>query len=263
MPVNCGAIPQELVDSVLFGHKKGAFTGATSDKPGVFEQADGGTLFLDEFGELEPGVQVRLLRVLQEGTFIPVGGSKEQKVDVRLITATHRNLMEAVADGSFREDLFYRVAVGVLHLPPLREREGDLSLLADRLIKTMGARDPALKHKKISPEAKNLILRHPWRGNVRELQSTLLRAALWCPDERITAADIRQALFHMPEKEEDLLSRDISQGIDLQGIIGDLAAHYIRRALEHSGHNKTRAAQLLGLKNYQTLNNWMEKYSIK
>lgn len=263
VPVNCGAIPQELVDSVLFGHKKGAFTGATSDKPGVFEQADGGTLFLDEFGELEPGVQVRLLRVLQEGTFIPVGGSKEQKVDVRLITATHRNLMEAVADGSFREDLFYRVAVGVLHLPPLREREGDLSLLADRLIKTMGARDPALKHKKISPEAKNLILRHPWRGNVRELQSTLLRAALWCPDERITAADIRQALFHMPEKEEDLLSRDISQGIDLQGIIGDLAAHYIRRALEHSGHNKTRAAQLLGLKNYQTLNNWMEKYSIK
>ena len=262
VPVNCGAIPPELVDSVLFGHKKGAFTGATADKPGVFEQANGGTLFLDEFGELEPSVQVRLLRVLQEGAFVPVGGIKEQKVDARLITATHRNLMEAVANGSFREDLFYRVAVGVLHLPPLREREGDLSLLADTLIKAVSAHDPLLGRKNISPDAKNLILKHSWRGNVRELQSTLLRAALWCQGDCIVADDIRRALFHMPERETGVMDKDVSQGIDIQEIIGDVVGAYIRKALEKSGQNKTRAAQLLGLKNYQTLNNWMEKYGI-
>lgn len=262
VPVNCGAIPIELVDSVLFGHKKGAFTGALADKPGLFEQANGGTLFLDEFGELEPSIQVRLLRVLQEGTFVPVGGTKEQRSDIRLITATHRNLIESVANGNFREDLFYRVAVGVLHLPPLREREGDLSLLAESLIKAMSIHDSIFKHKKISPDAKNLIIQHSWRGNVRELQSTLLRAALWCQGDDITAADVRQALFHMPERETRLMDKDVSQGIDIQEIIGDVAAVYIRKALEHSGQNKTRAAKLLGLKNYQTLNNWMEKYSI-
>lgn len=262
VPVNCGAIPGELVDSVLFGHKKGAFTGATSDKPGVFEQADGGTLFLDEFGELEPSVQVRLLRVLQEGRFAPVGGTKEQKVDVRLITATHRNLMEAVANGSFREDLFYRVAVGVLHLPPLREREGDLSLLTDTLIKAMSAHDSILDDKKISPDAKNIILQHPWRGNVRELQSTLLRAALWCQGGVITAADIRQALFHMPERETGLLNRDVSQGIDIQALCDDLMRHYIPLALDASQGKKTRAAELLGFNNYQTLENKMKKLNM-
>lgn len=262
IPVNCGAIPLELVDSVLFGHKKGAFTGATSDRSGVFEQANGGTLFLDEFGELEPSVQVRLLRVLQEGKFVTVGGTKEIHVDVRLITATHRNLMEAVSEGTFREDLFYRVAVGVLHLPPLREREGDLSLLADKLMEAMSESDSSLKDKNISPEAKNIIIGRSWRGNVRELQSTILRAALWCQGNSITAEDMRQALFKMPEKELNMLEQDVSQGIDIQGIMGDVAAEYIRQALEVSNHNKTRAAQLLGLKNYQTLNNWMEKYGI-
>lgn len=260
--VNCGAIPTELVDSILFGHKKGAFTGATSDEPGVFQQASGGTLFLDEFGELQPSVQVRLLRVLQDGSFRPVGSTEEQEVDIRLITATHRNLMETVADGTFREDLFYRVAVGVLHLPPLREREGDLSLLADILLAALSEKDLGLKHKNISPNAKNIILSHPWRGNVRELQSTLLRSALWCQGETITASDIRQALFQMPEKEPDILEMDVSQGVDIHSIIGEVASSYIRRTLEYTGHNKTRAAKMLGLKNYQTLNNWMERYRI-
>jgi transcriptional regulator with PAS, ATPase and Fis domain len=260
--VNCGAIPTELVDSILFGHKKGAFTGATSDEPGVFQQASGGTLFLDEFGELEPSLQVRLLRVLQDGSCRPVGGIDEQEVDIRLITATHRNLLEAVADGTFREDLFYRVAVGVLHLPPLREREGDLLLLADILLAVLAEKDTGLKHKNISPNAKNIILSHPWRGNVRELQSTLLRSALWCKGETITENDIRQALFQMPEKESGILEKDVSQGVDIQGIMGDVARCYIRRTLEYTGHNRTRAAKLLGLKNYQTLNNWMERYGI-
>ena len=261
--VNCGAIPPELVDSVLFGHKKGAFTGAVADRAGVFQQAHGGTLFLDEFGELKPDVQVRLLRVLQEGTFTPVGGSQEQAVDVRLITATHRNLMVEVALGHFREDLFYRVAVGVLHLPPLREREGDLLLLADTLLAGIGSQDVSLKHKKISSEAKNLILRHSWRGNVRELQATLLRAALWCQGELITKADIDQSLFKVPQQDADVMSMDVSQGIDIQEIISRIAAHYVRGALAVTGQNKTRAAALLGLKSQQTLSNWIEKYGIE
>jgi transcriptional regulator with PAS, ATPase and Fis domain len=262
VPVNCGAIPPDLVDSMLFGHKKGAFTGAASDKPGVFAQADGGTLFLDEFGELDPSVQVRLLRVLQEGSFTPLGASKELCVNVRLITATHRNLMEKVSDGTFREDLFYRIAVGVLHLPPLREREGDLTLLAKRVLKAIGEKDSGLKDKKISPEAMNIILRHPWRGNVRELQSSLLRAALWCHTDMIQAEDMRQSLFLMPERSSGIMTQDISQGIDLKEIVDNVARHYIPLALDAAQGKKTRAAQLLGLNNYQTLSNWMEKLDI-
>lgn len=261
--LNCGAIPSELIDSVLFGHKKGAFTGAVADRVGIFQQADGGTLFLDEFGELTPDVQVRLLRVLQEGTFTPVGANKEHKVDVRLITATHRNLMQEVTQGRFREDLFYRIAIGVLHLPPLRDREGDLLLLAEALLVGLGHQDPSLNDKKLSTEAKNLILLHPWRGNVRELQSTLLRAALWCQGEFISVADIDQALFKLPQQDSDPMSMDVSQGIDIQDLISRVASHYIRQALELSGQNKTRAANLLGLSSQQTLTNWMAKHGIK
>ncbi|HBO4050763.1 TPA: sigma-54-dependent Fis family transcriptional regulator [Pseudomonas aeruginosa] len=261
--VNCGAIPPELIDSTLFGHRKGAFTGAVENRTGVFQQADGGTLFLDEFGELAPDAQVRLLRVLQEGVVTPVGGSQEVRVDVRLITATHRNLMQAVAEGGFREDLFYRAAIGVLHLPPLREREGDLLMLADSLLSRIAAGDASLKGKKVSAEAKNLILSHPWRGNVRELQSTLLRAALWCPGDVIGAADIEQAMFQLPREQKCLMSQDVSQGIDLQEIISEVAGHYLRQALKITGKNKTRAASLLGLKSQQTLSNWMDKYGIE
>ena len=261
--VNCGAIAPELIDSTLFGHKKGAFTGAIADRPGVFQQAHGGTLFLDEFGELTPDVQVRLLRVLQEGTFTPVGSNQEFKVDVRLITATHRNLMQEVAQGRFREDLFYRIAVGVLHLPPLREREGDLLLLSEALLAGIASQDTSLGDKKISAEAKNLILQHPWRGNVRELQSTLLRAALWCQGDLITAHDIEQALFKLPQAQADVLAMDVTQGIDLQQVIAEVAGHYLRKALTLTGNNKTRAASLLGLKSQQTLSNWMDKYGIE
>lgn len=261
--VNCGAFPADLIDSILFGHRKGAFTGASGDREGVFQQADGGTLFLDEFGELEPAVQVRLLRVLQEGSFTPVGGSKECRVDVRIVAATNRDLMQLVAEGSFREDLFYRVAVGVLHLPPLREREGDLNLLTDRIMADIAARDSHLEGKKISVEARNLILRHPWPGNMRELHSTLLRAALWSQTDSIEAADLRQALFQMPEKERDLLGRDLSKGVDIQGLCDDIWRHYIPRALDATHGNKTRAAALLGLNNYQTLTNLMEKLGLK
>lgn len=262
VPVNCGAIPPELVDSTLFGHVKGAFTGAVSHYDGVFKQADGGTLFLDEFGELPLSVQVRLLRVLQSGEFTRVGDSQLTKVDVRIIVATNRDLSAEVAAGRFREDLFYRVAVGVLKLPPLRQRTGDISPLADFLLAEIHKEFDQVEHKKISPDARNLILKQPWRGNIRELQSTLLRAVLWCSGSKITAQDIQQALFALPDSHEGLLDRDISQGIDIQEIIFVIAQHYIPRALEQAGGNKTKAAELLGLGSYQTLNNWIEKYNI-
>lgn len=261
--LNCGAIPPELIDSTLFGHRKGAFTGAVENRVGVFQQADGGTLFLDEFGELTADAQVRLLRVLQDGVITPVGSSQQVQVNVRLITATHRNLMQSVAERRFREDLFYRVAVGVLHLPPLREREGDLLLLADALLGETAKQDDTLGGKKISAEAKNLILRHPWRGNVRELQSALLRAALWCRGDLIETGDIEQALFQMPQDGHAEQLESFSQNIDLQGIIADTARRYLRQALKVTGHNKTRAASLLGLKSQQTLTNWMSKYDVE
>jgi transcriptional regulator with PAS, ATPase and Fis domain len=261
--VNCGAFPADLIDSVLFGHTKGAFTGAMADRAGVFEQADAGTLFLDEFGDLELPVQVRLLRVLQDGTFTPVGGTKEKQVNVRVIAATNKNLMAEVSEGRFREDLFYRIAVGVLHLPPLRERQGDVSLLADALLSAIGEADTHLKDKEISVEARNVILKQSWQGNVRELHSTLLRACLWSQGATIKASDIDRALFHMPERAVGILGRDIAQGIDINEIISDVSAHYIERALAECGGNKSKAAGLLGLKNYRTLNNWMEKYGVE
>ncbi|CBJ80616.1 hypothetical protein XBJ2_730007 [Xenorhabdus bovienii str. Jollieti] len=261
--INCGAIPPELVDSTLFGHCKGAFTGAVSNSKGVFEQADGGTLFLDEFGELKPDVQVRLLRVLQEGVITPVGASEPVKVNVRLITATHSDLMQEVGKGRFRADLVYRIAVGVLHLPPLREREGDILLLADTLLQGISEQDQSLQNKQLSVEAKNFILRCPWRGNVRELHSTLLRAAIWSPDAVITADDIKEALFMIPEEQQGTSLVDILEGIDLQKVISKIANDYLYRALEVTGNNKTHAAQLLGLKSQQTFTNWLKKHQIE
>ncbi len=260
--LNCGAIPCELVDSILFGHVKGAFTGAVGDKKGVFDDAHGGTLFLDEFGELTPPTQVRLLRVLQEGTFLPVGGNKERKVDVRIITATHQNLFDLVSKGSFREDLFYRVAVGVLNLPPIREREGDLLLLAEHLICELKATEPSLQDKKLSISAKNFIVKQSWRGNVRELHSTLMRAFLWASNNVIEQTDIEEAMFTPKPQAAEIMSHDIAKGIDIKGLMDELAKEYITRALVHTGQNKKKAAKLLGLKNYQTLNNWMEKYQL-
>jgi transcriptional regulator with PAS, ATPase and Fis domain len=262
IPVNCGAFPPELIDSMLFGHKKGAFTGAIADKPGYFEQANGGTLFLDEFGELEPAVQVRLLRVLQDKTFTRVGDTKEQASDFRLIAATNKNLIEEVADGNFREDLFYRVAVGVLHLPPLRERNGDLLFLAESLLDAMKTEYPLLESKNISPSGKNVIQQHRWPGNIRELKSTLLRAALWASGDEVTGDDVQQALFKTAGKQEPIMGRDVSQGIDIQSLMDEVESCYIARALQHTAGQKTRAAELLGYNNHQTLSNKMKKLGI-
>lgn len=266
LSINCGAIPTELIDSTLFGHVKGAFTGASSNKQGVFEKAEGGTLFLDEFGELPLDAQVRLLRVLQDGTYLPVGSAQENIADVRIIVATNKNLVDEIAEGRFREDLFYRIAIGIINLPPVRERKGDKWLLAEYLLEQINrdaANQPGYKDKNISTKAKKLILNSNWPGNVRELHATLLRASLWGVENKISESDIKEAMLVTPQKGAQILGRDIDQGIDINDIIKEVSVHYIQRAMAVSGGSKKRAAELLKLKNYQTLNNWMEKYNIK
>jgi transcriptional regulator with PAS, ATPase and Fis domain len=265
--VNCGAIPKELIDSTLFGHKKGAFTGAVSDQQGVFEAANGGTLFLDEFGELPLDAQVRLLRVLQEGSLNRVGDRKLISVDVRIICATNKDLMKAISEGHFREDLFYRIAVGVINLPPIKDRSGDLTLLAKALLKQieqqMGLVDSKLVGKKLSPKANNLILSHSWPGNVRELHSTLLRAYLWSQGKSISEQDLKEAMFSQQSNEADVLSHDLSEALDLQGVLDKVEEHYTRLAWDKTAGKKKKAAELLGLSSYQNYSNRLEKYGIK
>lgn len=267
--VNCGAISKELAESEFFGHVKGAFTGAHSNRQGYFKSAHNGTLFLDEIGELPLELQVKLLRTLQEKEVIPVGSSKPKKINVRIVAATNRNLIHEVGKGNFREDLFYRIAVAVIQLPPLRERSGDLSLLTDHLIKNINkesALEPNWKHKKISTNARNLMLQYHWSGNIRELKNTLIRASIWSNSEKIDAEDIKDAILETPMSKNDtdgIFDLDLSKGIDLQKIINKITYHYLCKAMEKAGGNKTRAAELLGLKSYQTMNNWLEKFKPK
>ena len=264
--VNCGAIPAELVESELFGHEKGAFTGADRKKTGYFEAANGGTLLLDEVGELSPPAQVKLLRVLQEGEVIRVGATTPLKVDVRIIAATNRTLTEEIAAGRFREDLFYRLAVVRLRLPPLRERKGDLSLLIDRLLKEINddlAQEPGYEHKKLSPGARNILISHPWPGNVRELLNTLQQAAFWTSGATIRSEDVREALLPAIGKEESkILGRPLGDDLNLPDLLASVARHYLTRALDETQGNKTQAAHLVGLPSYQTFTNWLIKYGV-
>jgi transcriptional regulator with PAS, ATPase and Fis domain len=268
IPVNCGAIPPELVESEFFGHKKGAFTGAIAERKGHFERADGGTIFLDEIGELPKAVQVKLLRALQENEVTPVGSSEARKINVRIITATNRTLINEVAAGQFREDLFYRLAVAIIKLPPLRERAGDIMLLVDKLLDQVNQSSAAmgLKYKKISVSAKNVMLQHSWPGNIRELLNTLQRAAVWSDDDTINLEAMRDAILVAPKVQKghgDILDRPITDGVPLEDLMAEVACHYIKRALDQTHNNKTQAANLLGLGSYQTLTNWMNRYDIE
>ena len=264
--VNCGAIPQELVDSELFGHEKGAFTGAGAARAGYFESAHGGTLFLDEIGELPLASQVRLLRVLQEKEVTRIGATRPKAIDTRIIAATNRLLPTEVQAGRFREDLFHRLAVGVLHLPPLREREGDLGLLIDSLLASINAEassQPGYEHKKLDVAARKLMLQHSWPGNVRELRNVLLRASIWASGDRITSEDIAVSLaVTAPFKSETILGRPLEQGLSLQDLLTEVARHYLERAMAQTHDNKTEAARLLGLASHQTLTNWLQKYGL-
>jgi len=262
--VNCGAIPQELVDAELFGHEKGAFTGAASARAGYFESADGGTLFLDEIGELPLASQVRLLRVLQEREVTRVGATKARPIDIRVIAATNRVLPDEIREGRFREDLFHRLAVGVLLLPPLRQREGDITLLIDTMLASINAEassQPGYQHKQLDVSARRLLLQHSWPGNIRELHNTLLRASIWAVGDRISAQDVAESLaLTVASKVETVLGRPLDQAISLPNIISDVARHYLERAVALTHGNKSEAARLLGLGSYQTLTNWLQKY---
>ena len=263
--VNCGAIPSELLESQLFGHEKGAFTGAVQAHKGYFEAADGGSLFLDEVGELSGQAQVKLLRVLQEGEVVRVGSTKTIKVNVRIIAATNRTLIEEIALGHFREDLFYRLAAIQLKLPPIRERPGDLGLLIDHLLEQVNREseeEPGYKHKILSAGARNILLNHNWPGNVRELLNTLRRAALWSAGPTITAEEAREALLPSAIQRHEILGRPLGDSLNLPELLKEVAQHYLLRAMEEASGNKTKAAQLLGLPSYQTLSNWLDRYRI-
>ena len=269
VPVNCGAIPPELVESEFFGHVKGAFSGAVDNRTGHFEAANGGTLFLDEIGDLPLPAQVKLLRALQEKKFQKVGASKLLSVDVRIVAATNRNLIEEVGAGRFREDLFHRLAIGVVRLPALRERQGDLTLLIDNALERLNqesSRLPGWKNKKLSPGARNLLVQHSWPGNVRELINTLSRAAIWTSEETLHAEDIREALLPVSASKtgvETVLNRPLGHDLRLRELMSEVATHYLKRALAEAQGSKTEAAKLLGLPSYQTLSNWLDKYDVR
>jgi DNA-binding NtrC family response regulator len=265
--VNCGAIPAELLEAELFGHERGAFTGAAGARVGHFEAAHEGTLFLDEIGELPAQAQVKLLRTLQEGEVQRLGSSKPRKIDVRVIAATNRTLAEEVATNRFREDLFYRLAVATLHLPPLRDRAGDIGSLVDLFLEKANEdskSEPGYQQKTLSAGARNLLLAHTWPGNVRELQNTILRAVIWSPKARIEAEDIADAFLPRGASDDaGILHRPLGNGLDLPELLASVARHYLSRAMDEARGNKTKAAELVGLPSYQTLTNWLAKYDSK
>ena len=239
--INCGAIPENLLESELFGHKRGAFTDASSDRRGLFEEAHGGTLFLDEIGELPLNLQVKLLRVVQEESIRRLGDSKDIEVNVRLIAATHRDLAADVKAGRFREDLFYRINVLLIHIPPLRNRQEDVSLLIDHFILRNNAR-LGTRSRGVSNEARKLLLEYGWPGNVRELENTVERAMVLAETDLLEVADL-------PERIRDALDPvqvHLASGeLSIKRTAAAIEQILIRRALQKTKGNRTRAADLL------------------
>ncbi len=243
--VNCAALNENILESELFGHTKGSFTGALRDNPGVFQAANGGTLLLDEVGEMALGIQAKLLRVLQEGTFISVGGVSEMKVDVRILAATNRNLSEMVELGSFREDLYYRLNVLNIKLPPLYERKEDIMPIVDHLLNSLSEKKHC-KKKEISNEAANMLLEHKWRGNVRELKNEIERMLILGQDEEILGTEllsdqIKQIPQDVPPEEQQ------EKTMSLKLAVESLEKQMIKEALQRQNGNKTNAAKELGI----------------
>jgi two-component system, NtrC family, response regulator len=252
--VNCAAIPENLIESELFGHTKGSFTGAVRDREGKFEQADSGTLFLDEIGDLRIDLQAKILRALQERQVDRVGGSKPFPVDVRVIAATNRAIEKAVKDGLFREDLYYRLSVVTLHMPPLRERRDDIPMLVGHFLKKFN-RDVAVT---IEEEALSAIKAYGWPGNVRELENVIERASVLKRGTVITPADLPDKLKKERTGIDSIILNLPDEGIDLE----DLEKNLIIKALEKHNHNQTRAAEYLGITR-PTLIYRLEKYGLK
>ncbi|HKJ20996.1 MAG: sigma-54 dependent transcriptional regulator [Gammaproteobacteria bacterium] len=235
VPVNCGAIPAELVESEFFGHRKGSFTGAVYDKAGLVQCARDGTLFLDEIADLPLAMQVKLLRVIQEKKVRPVGASQEEGVDVRILSATHKNLSTMVADGEFREDLYYRINVIELHVPALRKRGGDVLLLADHILQRLGATGS------LDESAREALLSYAFPGNVRELENMLERAVTLCASGSISASDLNMRQSDGAEPAQSAFTGKLGEQVE------DVQRQAIVEALEKTRYNKTAAAKLLGL----------------
>ncbi len=252
--VNLAAVPEGLIESELFGHKKGAFTDARADKPGLFVEADGGTIFLDEIGELALPLQAKLLRVLQEHEVRPLGATKNQRVDVRVVAATNKNLEVMLAEGSFREDLYYRLNVIHLDLPPLRSRPEDIVPLAEHVLIQLGAKQTPQRRMRLSPEAQHLLLAYNWPGNVRELMNVLERGVALCQGELIADDDLPPQVRE--KRPTDLLGAAVARRMTL----ADLEREFIERVLEDEAGNKTRAAQRLGL-DRKTLYRKLDEYA--
>jgi two-component system response regulator PilR (NtrC family) len=244
VPVNCGAIPSELMESELFGHKKGSFTGAVADKLGLVQAAEGGTLFLDEIADLPLHMQVKLLRVIQEKSVRPIGEARELPVDVRILSATHKNLAQLVAEGKFREDLFYRVNVIEIRVPPLRERLEDVPELVGAMLAKL-VTQTGVANLRISDAAMNALSQYHYPGNVRELENILERAATLCSNGLIEPADLQ--LRPKAVSPEIPLPNAVPRGEKLGDALEDIERDAIVRALEQTRYNKTKAAQLLGM----------------
>lgn len=241
VPINCGAIPENLLESELFGHEKGSFTGAEKRKEGLFESADGGTLFLDEIGELPMSMQVKLLRVLQEREFRRVGGTKDLPLDIRLLAATNRNLEDAVQDGTFREDLYYRLNVVQIDLPALRERASDIPLLIDYFCKSRTGQE----HLPISTEALACLMEYPWPGNIRELENFVERCIVLGWQEEI---DINALPANLKQGQPDCSIAGIDipdEGLCLDSYLANIEKQVILQAIQKNGGNRTKAAELL------------------
>ena len=254
--VNCAAINENLLESELFGHQKGSFTGAVSDKKGLFEIADGGTLFLDEIGELDISLQAKLLRALQEKQIRRVGGTKEINVDVRVVAATNRDLLKMSQDGRFREDLYYRLNVLSLEIPPLRDRDSDIPLLMDYFIRK-NTRDTKRKIK-IAKDAKKVLENYSYPGNVRQLESAVERAILLCEDDTITLEDLPPEMLQGETVGSSEQFKLPAGGVDFE----DVERSLIIQAMERTDNNITKSAKLLGL-TFRTLQYRLEKFGIK
>jgi two-component system response regulator PilR (NtrC family) len=260
LTINCGAMPETLLESELFGHEKGAFTGAHQRKDGLFQAANGGTLLLDEIGEMPQGMQVKLLRVLQEKTVRKVGGTREEDVDVRIIASTNRELQEQVDRGEFREDLFYRIQVIPIRLPSLRERREDIPLLIEHFLRRHNDHISG-EPRRISPGALKILEGYDWPGNVRELENAIERAVTLSTDELITVQDLPPQLHRRQPSIQQRIEIPAG-GLDLEGLLDDQRRNLMLQALERTGGVQTQAAELLGM-SFRSFRYYAKKLGIK
>jgi len=255
--VSCGALPENLLESELFGHIKGSFTGAIRDRQGRFEIASGGTIFLDEIDAFSPKLQVKLLRVLQEGEFERVGDTKTIKVDVRVIAATNQDLKKLIKEGLFREDLYYRLNVIPINVPPLRERKDDIPLLVEHFLKKSSQKLKGKIVRDVSPQVMELFFAYDWPGNIRELENVIERAVILCKGERIEVEDLPEFFVELRGKDRD----DEKRNFSLKEVVKDSEKEIIEKVLKECGGNRKKAAQILGI-NRTTLYNKLKAYGI-